>query len=230
MVITVADDGDIPNPHYCNPLNPSTPQNPTAYVIIRECDVIFHSHTIRTVVTSSSSKLDSRIADTLAIPSQFHSTIVGFDAEWNPNTTAARNPIATIQLYAGEQCMIFQILHAPLIPRSLIHFLINPYVTFVGVGIVDDVIKLREDYSLNVPGFIDVAEFAAEEFNEKGLKNAGIKTMSLRFLGLEFEKPKRVSRSRWDRVCLTPEQVQYASVDAFLSYQLGNCLIGPEYL
>ncbi|OIW05283.1 hypothetical protein TanjilG_03672 [Lupinus angustifolius] len=228
MVITAADDGDILNRHYGNPLNP---QNPTTAISIRECDVIVHSHTIRTVVTTSSLKLDSWIADTLSIPSPFHSIIVGFDVEWNPNTTtAARNPIATIQFYTDERCMIFQILHAPFIPRSLVRFLINPYVTFVGIGIVDDVIKLREDYGLNVSGVIDVREFAAEELNEKELKNAGIKTMSLRFLGLEIEKPKRVSRSRWDRVCLTPEQVQYACVDAFISYELGNCLIGPEYL
>ncbi|CAL0310666.1 unnamed protein product [Lupinus luteus] len=54
--------------------------------------------------------------------------------------------------------------------------------------------------------------------------------MSLRFLGVEFEELKRVCHRCWDRVCLTPEQVQYASVYALISYQLGRCLIGNEYL
>ncbi|KAK7244212.1 hypothetical protein RIF29_39031 [Crotalaria pallida] len=100
---------------------------------------------------------------------------------------------------------------------------------FVGVGIYDDALKLQEDYRLNVPGCTGMRDFAAEEFREKALKNAGIKTLSLRFIGLEFEKPKRVTRSKWDDVRLTPEQVQYACVDAFVSCELGNRLIGIAY-
>lgn len=62
---------------------------------------------------------------------------------------------------------------------------------------------------------------------EKGfgdLRNAGLKEMSRVLLGKEVVKPKRVTMSRWDSEWLYPEQVQYAALDAFLSFEIGRVL------
>ncbi|KAL9315401.1 hypothetical protein ACSQ67_016402 [Phaseolus vulgaris] len=65
------------------------------------------------------------------------------------------------------------------------------------------------------------------KLGDRELNQAGIKSLGLRVLGLEVEKPKRVTRSRWDNPWLTPVQVQYATVDAFLSYEIGRSLSSP---
>ncbi|KAK7256838.1 hypothetical protein RIF29_30367 [Crotalaria pallida] len=187
-------------------------------------DVTFHSHSIRTLLTSSPPHVDSWISQTL---SHRRNLIVGLDVEWRPNFSSnSDNPVATVQLCVADRCLIFQILHAPSIPRSLASFLADTRNTFVGVGIEEDVEKLLVDYNLRVGNTVDLRGVAADYYGERGLRQAGLKALSLRVLGLEVEKPRRVSMSRWDNVWLTAEQVQYACVDAFVSYEVGRRLIG----
>ena len=47
-------------------------------------------------------------------------------------------------------------------------------------------------------------------------------------MGLEVQKPKWITMSKWDNRCLTAEQVQYATVDAFLSYEIRRKLTDPS--
>ncbi|KAG5037731.1 hypothetical protein JHK82_018543 [Glycine max] len=188
-------------------------------------DVSFNNtHTIYTLLTSDPSLVDSWISTVLRDHQQRVLT-VGLDIEWRPNTQRnMQNPVATLQLCVAERCLVFQILHSPSIPPSLVSFLADPNITFVGVGIQEDVEKLLEDYNLNVANVRDLRSFAAERLGDLELKRAGLKSLGLRVLGLEVAKPKRVTRSRWDNPWLTAQQVQYAAVDAFLSYEIDRRL------
>ena len=44
-------------------------------------------------------------------------------------------------------------------------------------------------------------------------------------LGKGVEKPKRITLSRWDNAWLSAAQVQYACLDAFLSWKIGESLL-----
>ncbi|KAK9070372.1 hypothetical protein SSX86_010774 [Deinandra increscens subsp. villosa] len=190
-------------------------------------DVTFFQDTISTIVTNTPSFVDSWIADIERINHRtLNSLIVGLDVEWRPNQSRnIENPVATLQLCVGRRCLIFQILHSPSVPQSLKNFLRNPNYTFTGVGIESDVEKLTEDYNLGVSNMKDVRTLAAEAYGSRDLKNAGIKTLTSRILGREVNKPKGVTMSRWDSEWLTPSQVQYACIDAFLSFEIGRVLI-----
>ncbi|MED6194447.1 hypothetical protein PIB30_028606 [Stylosanthes scabra] len=194
-------------------------------------DVTFHTHTIHTLLTTSSSLVHTWLSDTLNHHSSSTTTtvLVGLDIEWRPNTHRnSNNPVATLQLCIGNRCLIFQILHCDSVPQSLVDFLVNEGNTFLGVGIEEDVEKLLEDYNLNVKKFVDLRGLAESVLGETELKRAGLKTLAERVLGLEIDKPKRVSRSRWDNPWLTAEQVQYACVDAFVSFEVGRILYGTR--
>ncbi|OIW07522.1 hypothetical protein TanjilG_14468 [Lupinus angustifolius] len=189
-------------------------------------DVTFHSHSIHTLLTSDPSYVTTWISETLSLSNHRRSLTVGLDVEWRPNfSSSSNNPVATLQLCVADRCLVFQILHAPSIPHALVSFLADTRNTFVGVGIEEDVEKLVEDYDLRVASVVDLRGVAADRYGERDLKQAGLKTLSFRVLGLEVVKPKRISMSKWDNVWLTAEQVQYACVDAFLSYEIGNHLI-----
>ncbi|TKY65909.1 Werner syndrome ATP-dependent helicase-like [Spatholobus suberectus] len=188
-------------------------------------DVTFHSDTIHTLLTSNPSFVDSWLSDIRRRHRRRRNLIVGLDIEWRPNCRRnENNPVATLQLCVGRRCLVFQILHAPFIPRSLASFLGDTKHTFVGVGIQGDVQKLLEDCSLRVAYFVELCSLAVEKLRDRAMKTAGLKTLGLRVLGLEVEKPKRISRSKWDDLALTPEQVQYASIDAFVSFEVGRRL------
>ncbi|XLU46893.1 Werner Syndrome-like exonuclease [Arachis ipaensis] len=193
-------------------------------------DVIFHTHTIHTLLTTSPSLVDTWLSDTLNHHSSSTTTttvLVGLDIEWRPNAHRnSNNPVATLQLCIGNRCLVFQILHSPSVPQSLVDFLVNEGHTFLGVGVEEDVEKLLEDYNLNVKNFVDLRDLAENVLGESEMKRAGLKSLAERVLGLEIEKPKRISRSRWDNAWLTAEQVQYACIDAFVSFEVGRMLYG----
>ncbi|KAL2325125.1 hypothetical protein Fmac_024183 [Flemingia macrophylla] len=184
-------------------------------------DVVFDTHTIRTLLASDPSVVNSWISENAA---QRLGLMVGLDIEWRPNTQRnMQNPVATLQLCLGPHCLVFQIIHSA-IPPSLVSFLADPNVTFYGVGIHEDAEKLLEDYDLNVVNVRDLRPLAAQKLADPDLNRAGLKTLGLRLLGLDIRKPQRITRSRWDNPWLTPDQVQYAAVDAFLSYEIARRL------
>ncbi|KAB1222814.1 Werner Syndrome-like exonuclease [Morella rubra] len=151
--------------------------------------------------------------------------IVSLDVEWRPPfLSGARNPIATLQLCVGGDCLIFQIIHAASVPGSLFTFLANSEFTFMGVGIRRDAEMLLEDYGLQVANVVDLAVLAEEKLGIRALRNAGLKRLASEVLGRYIEKPLSITTSRWDNRELTPAQVQYATMDAFLSYEIGRTL------
>ncbi|KAJ9179773.1 hypothetical protein P3X46_008101 [Hevea brasiliensis] len=187
-------------------------------------DVTFFTDQIHTLVTHAPSLVDQWLIET---QQQIHQNpaVVGLDVEWRPNfNRRIENPIATLQLCIGRRCLIYQLLHSPTVPQSLVEFLLNGNFVFVGVGIESDVEKLVEDYGLSVRNTVDLRGLAAEKLGVKELKNAGLKDLVKEVLGKEIKKPKRVTMSRWDNPWLTPDQVQYACLDAFVSSEIGRRL------
>ncbi|KAK8466488.1 LOW QUALITY PROTEIN: hypothetical protein PHAVU_008G109900 [Phaseolus vulgaris] len=187
-------------------------------------NVTFHSDTILTLLTSNPSESIPG-SDILRRHRRRSTLLIGLDIEWRPNfRRGMNNPVATLQLCVGRRCLVFQILHAPFIPASLVSFLGDAKHTFVGVGIQGDVQKLLEDCSLRVANFVDLRSLAVEKLSDRMLNTAGLKTLGLRVLGVAVDKPKKITKSRWDNVLLSAEQVQYAAVDAFVSFEIGRRL------
>ncbi|XP_057489516.1 3'-5' exonuclease-like [Actinidia eriantha] len=188
-------------------------------------DVNFFSDKIHTLVTHTPSYVDGWISEIEAIHRRrLRSLIVGLDVEWRPNNRHHDNPVATLQLCVGRRCLIFQLIYAPFIPQSLAQFLTNPLYTFVGVGVDSDVEKLTDDYGLSVATTVDLRSLAAAEYGVRELRNAGLKILAMQVLGKEVVKPRWITMSRWDNEYLSASQVQYACVDAFLSFEIGRCL------
>jgi ribonuclease D len=186
-------------------------------------DVVFHSETIHTMVTHTPFMVDAWLSN---LPRNSHNSrfVVGLDVEWLPNRQRNMdNPVAVIQLCINRQCLVFQILRASFIPQSLVEFLENQGNTFVGVGIREDVEKLLRDHSLRVANFVELCTLATERFGEH-MRGAGLKTLAAHVLGKDIEKPRKITMSRWDKFKLTPQQVEYACIDAFASFEIGRIL------
>ncbi|GFS31384.1 hypothetical protein Acr_00g0017000 [Actinidia rufa] len=159
-------------------------------------DVNFFSDKIHTLVTHTPSYVDGWISEIEAIHRRrLRSLIVGLDIEWRPNNRYHDNP-----------------------------FLTNPLYTFVGVGVDSDVEKLTDDYGISVATTVDLRSLAAAEYGVRELRNAGLKDLAMQVLGKEVVKPRWITMSRWDNEYLSASQVQYACVDAFLSFEIGRCL------
>ncbi|MCL7028359.1 hypothetical protein MKW94_030783 [Papaver nudicaule] len=189
--------------------------------------VNFNGEQIRTVVTKNTSTVDHWIRSIYNDDIDFvDPLIVGFDVEWRPNFGGYDNRVATLQLCVGRRCLIFQIMYADKIPTSLRSFLENESLRFVGVGIGSDAYKLGGSYNTCVLKAVDLKDLAAEKYGRKELKNLGLMKLAQVVLGCgEIEKPEHITLSNWSQYHLTREQIQYACVDAYVSFKIGKQLL-----
>ncbi|KAF6155020.1 hypothetical protein GIB67_035767 [Kingdonia uniflora] len=96
--------------------------------------------------------------------------------------------------------------------------------TFVGVGINADNEKLQKDYNLRVYNVADLRDIAGGigKFNLSWVNNVGLKGLAEKVLGIILEKPQAVTLSNWDNNWLNDDQVQYATIDAFVSFEIAR--------
>lgn len=177
---------------------------------------------ITTTVTSSSAVVSSWISSILSSPTK----IVGLDVEWRPSLVPdqQQHPVSLLQLCLGKKCLVFQLLHCDSIPSSLIALLKNPKFTFLGVGVDEDAKKLVTDYNMEVASTVDLRDLATEKMGRNEVKQMGLKRLACEVLEIDVYKPKQITMSRWDQRCLRLEQIGYAAVDAFLSFEIGRKL------
>ena len=94
----------------------------------------------------------------------------------------------------------------------------------MGVGVGNDAQKLRHDFGLEVSNTVDLATLAPSQLapSIEMPRIPGLKFLANRVLGVDMVKPQWVATSRWDDAELSAEQVQYACVDAYVSFEIGR--------
>ncbi|XWS53493.1 hypothetical protein CRYUN_Cryun10bG0006000 [Craigia yunnanensis] len=196
--------------------------NPNPYTF-RTFTVTFFSDPITTTVTATPSVVRSWLFKVLRLHRiRRNRLVVGLGVQWNPSFSIDHPQAATLQLCIGRQCLIFQLRYATQVPLSLRRFLADPRNTFVGVwNHSDEAMLLRSKHGLSVSRLVDARDVAAERSGMS--RQLSMEKLAKIFLGAdEVKKPKRVGVSAWDTRWLSLEQVQYACVDAYVSFELGK--------
>ncbi|KAK9136663.1 hypothetical protein Sjap_007257 [Stephania japonica] len=191
-------------------------------------EVYYGDDRIRTTVTADPATVSEWIRQIEWVHRRrLNQLVIGLDIEWRPiRQRNQHNPVAVLQLCVGRRCLIFQILHAPAVPHSLLAFLARPHYTFVGVGIEEDIEKLEEDHSVRVARWEDLGVLADQclGFCDGRLWRVGLRNLAEQVLGREVLKPRQITLSRWDSEWLSAKQIEYACVDAFVSFEMGRHL------
>ncbi|KAI4386599.1 hypothetical protein MLD38_004517 [Melastoma candidum] len=76
---------------------------------------------------------------------------------------------------------------------------------------------------------VDLRGLAVTRLGEPPLAEAGLKRLGVRVLGKELEKLKVISYSEWDKEVLSEAQIEYACLDAFVSFELGRVLRAASF-
>ncbi|RCV27253.1 hypothetical protein SETIT_5G310200v2 [Setaria italica] len=195
--------------------------------------VSFDEDAIRTTLADSGDAVDSWLDEIYRV----HRLVVGLDVEWRHSSYdygygyyyARTPPVALLQICVGRRCLVFQILHADYIPGSLFDFFADERFTFVGVGVHDDLAKLRAGYGLEAACAEDLRALAADELGNPALRSAGLQALVWEVMGVRMEKPHCVRVSAWDARNLSYDQLKYACVDAFASFEVGRRLYDGDY-
>ena len=140
---------------------------------------------------------------------------LGFDTESKPvfQKGATGSGISIVQISSLDRCYIF-LLNSIADSAVLGEFVNNQNIIKVGVGLKDDLSKLRGQCKLHPVAFVDLGTI----FKTFGRKNSiGSKQLVALVLQKQLRKSKSVTTSNWAAATLSPMQIAYASDDAFSS-------------
>ncbi|XP_039811727.1 uncharacterized protein LOC120674643 [Panicum virgatum] len=162
--------------------------------------------------------------------------LVGLDTEWK-RLPGGDVTTAILQLCVGTCVLVFQFLYANGgdLPKVLKRFLADDDNIFTGAHIENDVKRLRDDFSITITNPIDlqlvVPEAAAEykhlggSHPEYGPWRSSLEKITSEVLCLPYlRKPVGADHDQWHERYLDSFQVRYATIDAYLSYEIANQL------
>jgi len=144
--------------------------------------------------------------------------LLGFDTETKPSFKKGKvHPTSLIQLATSEESWIIRASRVGT-PERLLKLLSREDVLKVGLGLTDDLRRLRSDYHFEPAGFLDLQQYVeAFRIEEKGLKK-----MTAIVLGRRISKSQQVSN--WDADPLTEAQLRYAATDAWVCLRIYHAL------
>lgn len=173
------------------------------------------------VNSTSSGAYTSLCADAAA------ADLVAFDAEWAPDHAyGSDNPISVLQLAFPISRRVYVLQLNRLdnrLPPEVKMMLVNPEVRKIGWAVdVNDISKFaRSGIALTKGSVTDVQELCAVALGViVNSKSLGLKNAAFGLLGYKMEKDKRLSCSDWASKELTPQQVHYAALDAWVPLRL----------
>jgi len=188
--------------------------------------------TIETIVTNQASVVEQWISSRYAEKEK----VVGLDTEWmqiekasekKKKTKKTMMKVAILQLCIEDKCLIIQLWCMNKIPSSLQNFMMDSRFEFVGVGVMNDISMLKNNYGLECNKGTDLFLLAKKRWPDR-ISSGSLKYLAKELVDLDMEKSKAVCKSDWKVKKLTEEQVKYACIDVYASFKIGKMVLSSE--
>jgi len=172
------------------------------------------------VVSSMSSSACSSLCEEAA-----RADVVAIDLEWVPDWTAgSNNPISVMQLAFPYSQRVYVLQLGRLrgrLPAAVQMMLVNPEVTIVGFAVDHgDFAKLAlSEIAILRSSLIDIQQRCSLLLGAPS-SPCSLRSAAFTFLQFRLAKDKRVTCSDWARAELTPAQIHYAAMDAWVTLRL----------
>ena len=146
--------------------------------------------------------------------------ILGFDTETKPcfSTNVKKNEVAILQLSGMDRACIFKLRYIGL-PKELISILSSSGIIKVGAAVLDDIRALQRHARFLPKGFVDLQKIACNW----GITEKSVRKMAAIILGIRVSKSQQLSN--WELQELTPSQVRYAAIDAWICRKMYLALL-----
>lgn len=142
-------------------------------------------------------------------------SLLGFDTETRPVFKKGKKPgpPSLVQLATSSCAYVFQINLLPLC-NGLCDLLADESIIKTGVAVRDDILGLQRLAEFDPASFIDLSDISASA----KMQTHGLRNMAANLLGFRISKSAQCSN--WAKEKLTPQQVNYAATDAWVSREL----------
>ncbi|CAJ2629016.1 unnamed protein product [Trifolium pratense] len=195
---------------------------------------------IKTTVIYDPIEIQNHLSSFLR-PSINHQTkLIGFDAEWFLHTHSKLGrdfltpKCATIQLCDGHSCLIIQLNRLESLQnycwtwkqdvarKSLVNFLSLPNITFVGVGIKENLARFEKHYGIGCKNSVELGPLAATVMNMPRLSLCGVDELAFVVNGFDLQDHRPVSLSYdYADYSLSKELVKVATVNVYSYHKIG---------
>lgn len=159
--------------------------------------------------------------------------VVGFDTEWSlvvMDDGRVEPRVVLVKLFSCVGCVLIRLDHksGPVCP-SLINFFMMKDIVFVGVHVKEDVRKLKENFGVEVRNVVELSELAANALRKPRLVAYGPRELAREVLKVGFDqRPQNVMWMGWTAEFLTAEQIECATIDAYVTYKTGKKLLSSN--
>lgn len=140
--------------------------------------------------------------------------LIGFDTETRPAFRKGESyRPSLLQLASAERVYLFHLHHITL-SNGLLDILSDPKRIKTGVAVRDDIIELQKMAHFEPAGFVDLGLVA----QKAKLETHGLRNLAAKFLGVRISKSARCTN--WACKRLSPQQLDYAATDAWISREI----------
>ena len=144
--------------------------------------------------------------------------VLGFDTETKPAfKKGVKHKIALVQISNSHHAWLFR-MNKVGFPTQLKDFLEDENVLKVGVGLTDDMRRLRDFSGFEPGGFLDLQKYV-EAFS---IESKSLKKIVAIVMGYKISKSQQMSN--WESPELTEMQQRYAATDAWVCLEVYNKL------
>jgi len=166
------------------------------------------------------------ISDTNGLP-----LAVGFDIEWTPpfcypvsvraRLTGSPIPVALVQIYFHNIIYLFRTHTFTTItfPEKLKEILESRKVMKIGRQIGGDLKKFSQYGIVGCTNELDIGTFCYDK-ERAARRNYSLQKICGEVLSLNLIKPDSIRKSNWEMNVLSPEHIEYAAIDAFVSLEV----------
>jgi ribonuclease D len=140
--------------------------------------------------------------------------VVGLDTETRPAFHRGQYFLPSLVQVAGEKTVFLFQLKRLQFSKVLTEVLENPQLIKAGIGLADDLGKLREVFRFEPRNIVDLSDVAQRQ----GIKQSGVRNLAGSLLG--FRVPKGGQTSNWSSPRLSQAQLVYAATDAWVCREL----------
>lgn len=143
---------------------------------------------------------------------------LGFDTETKPSFTRGQNhKVALLQLATDSEVYLFR-LHQTGVTEGLASLMANGAVTKIGVAVSQDIQQLKRWRPFKEAAFLDLQDYV----KPFGIHSNGLSKLSGIVLGYRISKSQQLSN--WESAELSPAQMRYAAIDAWVSFRIFDAL------
>ena len=132
-------------------------------------------------------------------------------------------------LCVGTNCLIIQLLNLPILPVTLVQFLSDENICFLGTGMKNIVRDLNSRHSTSCGSVecktgVEIGYLAAKIMRKPDIENNGLEELAGE-VGMDIKQPSGKCPD-WNAELFSDEEIKYAMHNAYTSYVIGNKLYG----